>query len=506
MKPAKWTRISTLVLVALAVSLAMATQKPNDDQATVTSRTIVQSKTSTRVAAAGTLQAVASRTVSGHRIAHYQDGPVPLDLSIRPVAAYVLSGGVYTQIPGTGNADGTFTIPNVPKGPYLLRLGGQYLWTSNTKVNADYYYRSRSSAAAPVNDTTLTFNLTNLNLWQDTDFFELIDPNSAAFGLFPGVTGETTFTGTFPYTSALNDSTQGDKTYFLQLITQPLGGYPFVAAGRYFKPSNFFQTDGGDTAVSGKLKSVTQNQTFRANISGAYLAAQALAVNPRAVLTETTVALDAYPGSLAKGWLTSCPDLVAYSLGTAETPMLTVDQDFGDVLYGNPFPQGWPLFAIYQYNAATTYLAPGATNPVAIPSSVDGNTTILPAEGSPLQPLVGPVTNPTVGGFNFFAFESGIGLTPTLTWTPPYVGTANLYAVYVYQLDSDGVDTFYGQIGRLQTQEMSIVIPDGMLQPGVPYVFMIRAYNRPGVNVPIMPYVLGPIGANADVLSGVMFP
>ena len=104
-----------------------------------------------------------TRTVSGTRIGHYKDGPAPIDLSIRTVAAYVPNGsGGYQQILGAGTAAGSFTIPNVPYRPYLLQLGNRYIWTKNTIVNADFdaSYRSTRASAAP--DTTLTFNLTNL--------------------------------------------------------------------------------------------------------------------------------------------------------------------------------------------------------------------------------------------------------------------------------------------------------------------------------------------------------
>jgi hypothetical protein len=454
------------------------------------------------------LSPASTRTVSGHRIGHYTDGAAPVDLSVRTVAAYVPSGGSYNEILGTGTSVGTFTIPGLPKGFYLLQLGGQFLWTSNTTVNADYYASYRSTIVQPVNYTTVTFNLANLNPWQDTDFFEMVDTNAVALDLFPGVDGETTFTGTFQYTDYLNDSNQGDKTYFIQLVTQPVGGYAFTSAGRFFAPKNFVQVDGSNTTVSGTFKTVNQNQTFRANINGADLAAQTLAANPGAVLVDTGLYLDVYPGSLAKGETTSTPDLIGYSFGTGENP-ITVNADLGDVSYGDPFPKGWPLFVVYQYFAQTPYLAPGATNGTAISTYVVGYTTTLPSQTNPIQPLVGTVIGPTVGGGNFFANLSGIGLTPTLSWAPPSIGTANAYAVVVYQLKNNAGNTEYSQIARLQTQSNSITIPPGLLtdlSTGQAYVFRVRTLYRPGVNVAAKPYVTGPVNGFADVISGIMQP
>jgi len=450
-----------------------------------------------------------TRTVSGHRIVQYKDGPVPVDLSIRVIAAYIPNGtGGYDEIVGTGTAQGTFTIPNVPSGFYLLRLGRQFLWTKNTKINADYYQDFRSTAALPVNDTTLTFGLANLNAWQDTDIFE-ISGRSPAFALFPGVAGETAFTGTFPYTTYLNDTTQGEKPYFLQLVTQPAGGYAFTAAARYYAPRNFVQIDGTDTSVIGVLKTLNQNQAFRANINGADLAAQALAANPGAVLVDTGLALDAYPGSFARGQVVSTPDLVAYDLGTGMPP-LTVNMDMGDLFYGNPFPSSWPLFMVYQYSAQTSYLAPGAWNSISLQTIAYGYTTALPSPTNPIQPLVGTVTRPSIEGSYFFANQTGIGLTPTLRWSPPKVGTADAYAVFVYQLLNNAGNTEYSQIASFRTQSTSITIPPGLLSAGPStgqgYVFKIQTTYRPAVDFAAKPYVAGPINASADVISGVMQP
>lgn len=502
---------TALALAALALSVAMAAEKPREGFKQFATQETFQNGAIpiSSGAVVKHLRSGPTRTVSGHRIAHYKDGLVPIDLSIRVVAAYVPNGaGGYDEIVGTGTSDGTYTIPNVPSGFYLLRLARQFLWTAKTKVNADYYQDFRSTAVQPVDYTTLTFDLANLNPWQDTDIFEL-SGRTPAFALFPGVAGETTFTGTFPYSTYTNDTTQGDKPYFLQLVTQPAGGYAFTAAARSYAPRNLVQVDGTDTTVSGTLKTISQNQTFRANINGADLAAQALAANPNAVLVDTTLALDAYPGSMAKGQTVSTPDLVAYSLGTGMPP-LNVNMDMGDLFYGNPFPSRWPLFMIYQYSAQTSYLAPGAWNSALLPTIASGATTAMPTPTSPIQPMVGTVSGPSIQGSSFFANQTGIGLTPTLNWSPPEVGAADVYAVYIYQLVNNAGNTEYGQIARLQTQSTSITIPPGLLSlgptTGQGYVFMIRAFYRPGVDVAAKPYVAGPIGAQADVISGVMQP
>jgi hypothetical protein len=431
---------------------------------------------------------------------------VPTDLSIRTVAAYVPNGlGGYQQIVGTGTTAGTFTIANVPYGFYLLQLGNRYIWTRNTVLNADFDYSYRSTRALADPNTTLTFRLANLTSWQSADNLEVVDPSTAAFDLYSASVGQTKLTGTFPYYNYLSDATQGDQTYVLQLATQEVGGYSFGSAARALALRNLTEIDGADTTLAGWLRPIQQNKAFRANIKGADLAAQALAANPIATLTSTMIALDVFPGDFSRGQTTSTPDLVAYDLN-GEMNLLTVNADLGTVRYGNPFPTNFPLFVVYQYNASTSYVAPGAASSVALATYAYGYTPALPTGTSPIRPMVGVVTNPSVSGADFFTERTGIGLTPTLTWAPPTTGIANLYIVAVYQLSNDGGNTDAVKIAIMQTQRSSITLPPGLLVAGQSYVFQITTSYRPGVDVISRPYSTGPVNASADVISAMMQP
>jgi hypothetical protein len=265
------------------------------------------------------------------------------------------------------------------------------------------------------------------------------------------------------------------------------------------------QLDGVDTTIAGWLLPVSQTRAFRANIAGADLTAQALAANPGANLTSTGVALDVYPGSLAKGFVVSTPDLVAYDLNNDVTP-LAANRDLGDVMYGNPFPRSFPLFVIYSYQAQTNYLLPGTTQSGAITTFAYGYTPVLPTATTPIAPMVGTVGNASINGGDFFADHSGIGFSPTLTWAAPQVGIANVYVVRVYDLISDTGTTVPTVVANLQTQNTSIRIPANVMLAGQTYVFQITPEYRPGVNVAANPYRFGPTRAFADVLSGMMQP
>jgi hypothetical protein len=454
--------------------------------------------------AAGSDELTSTRTVTGTRIGHYNNGPLPVDLSTMTVAAYVPSGSGYTVITGTGTSSGTFTISNVPAGFYWLQLGSTFLWTSNTVVDADFISNFRSNAVfADYSTTFLTFDLTNLNSWQSTDLFEIACPNNDSFDFFPGTVGETTFTGTFNYLGYLSDASQGDQYYISQLITQTVSGFPFTALGRFIAPPKFTQAQGSDTSINGNLTTISQPNSFEANVNGADLMTQALAANPSATLFGSFLALDVYPASFAHGQTTATPDLIIYG----GAPTISSNGDLGPVLYGNPYPSSkWPLFVIYSYEGVTNYTAPGATTSAPLVTYTYGVTTTLPTTTSPIKPLVGVAQKPSINGKNFFGNLSGVGLTPVVKWAPPAVGTATYYLVTVYQLTNVGGTTVATVVGSLSTQQAALRIPTGLLTAGQAYVFEVSAYYIPGLNFAKNPYFFGSTTAQADVISGLIQP
>lgn len=476
--------------VVLAVVLASLSSFAADDAANDANQTLNQP---------------ATRTVSGTRIRHYKNGAVPVDLSGTTIAALVPNGsGGYTVLSGSGTSSGTFTIPNVPSGFYLFQFGSQYLWTSNTVINADSISDFRSNTVmANYSTTTFTFDLVNLNSLQSTDFFEMLCPNNLSFNFYFGTVGETTFTGTFNYFGNLSDASQGDQYYIAQLATQSVGGYPLTALSRFYKPPEFTQAQGSDTLIRGNLKTIAQTDQFEANVNGADLLTQALAANPNATLFSTTFGLDVYPGSFSHGQETDTSDLVIYG----GIPTLATNGDLGPVFYGNPYPASeFPLYIFYSYDAQTNYTAPGATSSTPIITVAYGTTLNLPTTTSPIKPLVNVVNSPTVKGLNFFTDQTEVGLTPPVKWSPPSGGPVTYYVVTIYQLTNSGGSTIANSIANLSTQRTSLVVPSGLLTSGQAYVFEITAYYIPTLNFAKTPYVLGSTTGRADVISGMMQP
>src|SRR5438874_383634 len=61
--------------------------------------------------------------------------PIPIDFSKQTIAALVPMGQGFTTIPGTGKADGTFVIPNVPAVTWYLQWGSSYVVTDRRSLD-----------------------------------------------------------------------------------------------------------------------------------------------------------------------------------------------------------------------------------------------------------------------------------------------------------------------------------------------------------------------------------
>lgn len=74
-------------------------------------------------------------------------------------------------------------------------------------------------------------------------------------------------------------------------------------------------------------------------------------------------------------------------------------------------------------------LAPGATQPTDFlqAATVFSFVPMSPAPTDPIAPVLGPPTAPLLNGVDAFVPQSGVGLQPTFSWSPPNLGTATSY-------------------------------------------------------------------------------
>jgi hypothetical protein len=116
---------------------------------------------------------LAPSDVRGQVVIHYttdtgvEDRPV--DLTRVAIEAYAeLAQGGFARVAGSGASDGTFLVPQVPGGPFLLRLGSTVLVHPARQVSFESYTAGRPNAT--VNHPGFYFPLTldGLSPWQQS--------------------------------------------------------------------------------------------------------------------------------------------------------------------------------------------------------------------------------------------------------------------------------------------------------------------------------------------------
>lgn len=453
--------------------------------------------------------------VHGSDIVNYitDSGPVqqPSDASQMTIAAVFPDGnGGFSTHSGTGLADGSYSIPDVPGGSYWMEAGTHpFVQATSSQLDTGRDVAERTALNPPTIQTPLDLDLTGLNPWQQGDLQQLFVSNANTWISLGWDSGEmddgaTTLTQQINWTSPLIDGGQGDRVYVTQLATTPTAveGMSVQALAKSLGPLEVNQPDGIEVSISGELDDVEEGGTFRGKIQGSAFAQLEPAMNPSAAPDSTYFYLDVQPGGTAKGWIGNTPDLVFFD-GTGE-PIRT-DIDTGDIAYGNPYPEAWGLFLDYIHYVRVDYTVAGAA-PLSTYATLEVQSTTLPSLTNPVMPLVGPVASPKINDVSFFLDQTSVGTTPILSWTAPAVGQATGYTVEIYHLFSDGTFSQQELVGELYTTNTSIQLPPGLLTAGNTYFFCLSAIDEPGVDYTTAPFRHSFPRGVAQSLSGVVAP
>jgi cysteine-rich repeat protein len=409
----------------------------------------------------------------------------PEDLSIYSFAAYVPDTGEATGfriINGTGSTTGTLMIPDVPMGPYYLRV-----LLSGTSAPTFYYTDDRSldlgfgTAGKPgVPDVTLpsTVNptITGLDRTWDQDFFSLhslgtgtehypITLTSPPIGAVPSLTSA--FDWTTGYGWALPRMRpkllQNDDVEILhhRVAQQFLTGQTITT--QYLlelaRMSGLTQTDGQALAVSGAFTNVTLDQSVDINIDLSSLR-QAYGNAPH-VQEITNTGINVFLGTDPHNRFG--PGLVYFDHFNIPSTTSTIVKT---VPYGIPYDNTWALSTDASYGRRRRVRLPGTTTPGNVISTSVFSTR--PYTSGPIGATVqvGPPTNLRVGGN---AATDGVR---TLGTAP--VTNAARYSVSVRRIvagtSATGVATFI-------TTETSVNMPAELFAAGERYVFVISAFR-----------------------------
>ena len=443
------------------------------------------------------------------------------------------AGGGYQRFPGVFAPDGSnFTIHAVPAGRYFLQIEGMpgqqgptlYDFTTSTpELSSVVSYRpdlARATAATPV-----TLNVTNLDTWipgnsLTGDLFEIAS-SQANLSLRPWIrsagpaAGSTFFNGAIDWHGVINvvadnavaglpDASKGDVVWFYQARHQSIGSGPAAAvyrpATKAARLSNLTLRDGLPATIDVPLAPVPQTGSMTADVRYARFAALAADVNPSARSNQFSFNVFAMPHGagypdMPFDSMVVRPLLLAYDFttGSASLP----DTNYGTVAYGQFSDQPlWQEFRQTLYFYEVTISPPGAAS-FTWTAFVTAHEAMSSA---PIAPALGPVKAPQVNGRSLFQPQSGVGLQPTISWSPPAVGAATSVLVGITPLN--GGTTLQATV-RSGT---SFTVPPGLLVAGQTYVVTLTAQQAPWDGADAPPLRSGVPSYTADCITSTFTP
>ncbi len=407
--------------------------------------------------------------------------------------------------------DGTFVIPNVPEVPYDLRfvefvdataLPARYVMNAPREIDLGRVFVGRPDAA-PIKTapTNIALTTTGLEPWSDGDILEMFSVGSSSAGelvpanmTYPAALATSLNNYRVDTSQLLSptlvDGSKGDKAILTQLAVTigPTSAYRSVR--KTFEPPSFTQIDGMPTSLSGAFSDVPQ-KNIAIGITTSSFNTFASDVNPQAKVAGKTVRLIAEPGG-ARATTSITPNLlICENLPNAAFP--------SSFSYGNPFPAAWAEIVSADVSFSMTHIAPtGVPKSTVVTMGQSG-----PAESftTPAMPLLSPPIDIKINDTPAPDMLSGIGFSPTITFSPPSLGTPAVYIVAIRRLDPGGSTTRTTAI--FSTTETKLRIPEGLLDFG--YYYYIRVSVRANFDI-AHPFKSGTTNAYASALTGILTP
>jgi hypothetical protein len=460
---------------------------PTHAQSRIANAFVVTATTSEGGNAEQNFSVTPNGTISGIYVSieYTETGTNTVPFQPQTVIAYVPgANGVYSSISGTGS-NGSFSIPGVPAGYYLLDVDGGYLWTSASDIDLTLPLQGRLNYASPQNETTLNIDVTEQTDQNTADCY-LFVPNINVFfydfSLYPPCAGAA-WNKSYDWIYALPDATQGDRTYLYRTEATELANNTWTGSvlTDYAGPFSLTIPDGGNVTLSGNLTPQNPGSSVRGNLDIADLVGLEPKVSPNYsgiysfrmyVQPFTSTYFLSHLGT-ANLEYTQPPDSFVLYPFTEDGQNV----DLGDVSYSNPFPGTWTPYTALTVIGNLPYSADGATVPWSFVAGAGTYSTTFPTGSTPIAPLVGQATGITINGSDFYSDQPNAGAQPVIAWNTPTLGTADGYYLIIYRLDSFSGLTFPGQVSVIATGKTSITLPPGLLQTGYAYVFQLTAFQ-----------------------------
>jgi hypothetical protein len=447
----------------------------------------------------------------------------PFDLSRQAFTSVTPTASGFERRLGIGSADGTFDVPVGLAAPsWLLGFNGTgrpptFLVGNSLHPDLSFFVLGRPDRRFPVQATSLTINATGLEPWQLADELGILSSNAGALlsgtQVVPINVGDTAIAGkTTEWFEPLVDAGKGDRALVFQLgskFADPPGSNGFyVALTRAGVATPFAMADGATAAMTVELADVPQTRALTVHVKRSQFDALRAQVGPGAQPSRSfqqSLFIHALPRALQRGFFDIAPRVARFFPPTDEAE--DYDQSF---IYGNAFETagiGWDEFMIARYNFFVPVLAAGATTTFDLQVGFEAQLPVsaLAVDGT-IAPVVAPVRNVKIAGRELVTPQTGVGLTPTITWDAPAIGAPTCYSVRLRQVGVSGTTTTVRVVATFLTTATSLTLPGSLLSSGSSYLLEIEAQAIPDYEGTIAPFVNGLPAAFANAATAQFTP
>lgn len=438
----------------------------------------------------------------------------------------------YTTISIVLDASQSFSLSNVPAGPYFLQLDkqmfplcpscptgfGQAVSTRLIELRGDSPDLTTLSAARPdivrQGGPFLHLDVSGLAPWVSGDSVLTATSQGFAYGrLAPLPTpaaGATAAGGPWlEFNLGLPDASKGDVFYAYQRSTTTIGNGAsagrVAAASRYARVTDLTLTPTSSSLSVTLTDTAQQTGAVRADFHYSQFAALAPSVHPSAVPgVGAALSIIAVPHSAGYPDMPSAFERTSlFALNILAAPPAE-DVDYGTLHYGEFLDPLWKTYrvAVYSFDVQAPY-AGGPAGPA--PSLV---SRVMPSsDPGPIVPMLGPPTQPRIEQRDAFAGQIiGVGLRPTITWSPPTLGHATSYEVTIAGQTQPVIAGETRVLSAIVYSGRSFKLPPGFLRQGRYYSATISARSGPWDTFDHAPFHEGTPFHTADCVTGFFTP
>jgi hypothetical protein len=437
-----------------------------------------------------------SGTVTGMRTIVYRTdvGEIlqPVNLSQTTVAAHLPTvNESWKQFSGSGDALGHLTIAGVPGCGYWLQIGNDLEWMTSLNVDSRTVILGRPDVRVSTNQspTIIQLEASGLLPWQLDTSIELFVPGIAgfagwgsAFGGGPisaqvGSSSVSLSLNWSDFTSALPESSKGDRGYFLVYEPQQRQESITYTANRFLIVDNFSLNDGVSNTIAGTFTALQSSTSILLDVRRTEFAALTSQFNSSDGQGASNFGVDihTYPREVSENRTGPTADLF-YAFGPIEGPDILLP----DTQFWTPFPSDWPVSIYTSLLSFREYASgPDPLDRVTFTQRVETRVPVEALGSDPIRPVVSPVRDLAIDGQTALVSTIQISTRPTITWSSPEVGTPSTVTVRVFRIDP-GARGRLSPIATFRTRENRIRIPPNLLQVGdAPYVLEIEARVEP---------------------------